>query len=484
MKKVLILWLLFVFMVLANTQEDKVCKDTKEKFEQIDYLLNEFNGTHEALVVFNRSNIKYYFENPRTKYKCIEQYKKKWLYLLYKNKRAYLLESLYRRDKDNYLIPLYIGHIARDRQKTKKALEYYNKYIALKKEDIDKDVLKYIKSGGLMPYKSKWAEKLNPSGEIPRDKLKNIFFSLKSKKIFKETYTKELNIDAIGTLYDHNTSDIGSYHVGNFYFDKNETYNITLETTHARDYRVIIDDMLISKQRNLGHFAKKYTFSKGVHKIEIELLNRDVMYNVSFSMTIDQKRYSNKELQSLLKNRNFELYLVNYRPSYKASYRSGGLQLKKETKSPEVTIKKSSKPVVLILQATTKVNWKIKNAQKTKAIIVGRHSALADKLTVDGKNIPIYHAQSSFRAREMMPKNCRCVGAGGMYLCDNSFLRLYDKIEKLFGEPVDGYTYTSKEKFAVPQEQVQIDKLKALKEKISHDKKVCKESKIDKVFKY
>lgn len=483
MKKLWVL-LLFISVIWADKQEDKMCQETKEKFEQIDYLLNEFNETHKALVIFDRSKIKYNFENARASYKCIAQYKNKWLYLLYKNKRAYVLKNLYRTDKNNYLLPLYIGHIARDNHHRKKALEYYSKYMALKKEDIDKDVLKYIKSGGLMPYKSKWGEKLNPSGEIPRDKLKNIFFSLKNKKPFKETYTKELNIDAIGTLYDHKTSDIGSYHVGNFYFDKNETYNITLVTAHAKDYRVIIDDMLISKQRNSGHFEKKYTFTKGLHKIEIELLNRDVMYKVNFGMTINQKRYSDKELHSLFKNQNFELYLINYQPSYKGSYRSGGLQLKKETKSPEVTIKNSSKPAVLILQSTTKVHWKIINAHKIKAIIVGKHSTLADTLTVDKKNIPIYHTKSSFRAKEIMPKNCRCVGAGGMYLCDNAFLRQHDKVEKLFGKPLNGYTYTNDEKFIVPFEQVHVDKLNVLKEKIAHDKRVCKETQIDKIFKY
>ena len=159
MKRVLVLLLFFISIIQADIKKDKICHETKEKFKQINYLLNKFDETRGAFAIFKQSKINYYFNNPKTNYECIEKYKDKWLYLLYKNRQYYQLEKLYRTDKNNYFIPLYIGHLARDNKNIQKALEYYNKYITLKKDNIDKDVLKYIKSGGLKPYKSKWGKK-------------------------------------------------------------------------------------------------------------------------------------------------------------------------------------------------------------------------------------------------------------------------------------------------------------------------------------
>lgn len=78
--------------------------------------------------------------------------------------------------------------------------------------------------------------------------VKHLAKSLKDKKVFKTTYTKEINIQSHAKLYGNQTSDIGSYHVGSFYFDKNATYNISLKAGHARACRVIIDDMIFSEK--------------------------------------------------------------------------------------------------------------------------------------------------------------------------------------------------------------------------------------------
>jgi len=481
MNKLFILLLLLLSVTQADIQEEKICKEANEKFEQINYLLDKHNEVRGAYAIFERSSMGRYFTNPRKNYKCLKQYKKKWLYLLYKNSKRYPLQNLYKTDKSNYLIPLYLGHIAKESKDTYKALEYYNSYIALKKENLDKEVLKYIKSGGLIPYKSKWAKELNPSGEASSEKFKNIFFSLKNKKIFKTTHTDELNILSVAKLYGHNTFDASSYHIKNFYLDKEGTYNISLRTGNSRACRVIIDGMLFSEQ---NRFQKKYTFTKGLHKIEIEFLNRNSSYDLHFDMTPYQKRYSNKELKEVFKEQEFELIFVNYSPVYSNSHKSGGLQLKMETKSPEVTIKESKKPVVLILQSTKKVNWRLKNSKYLKAVIVGRHSNLTDTLTADKKDVTIYHSKSSFKAGKLLPENCRCIGAGGIYLCNSSFLSTSKRIEKLLSKSLTGYTFSTTEKFSVPQESVDTEKLKKLREKIEQDKKTCKETQIDKVFKY
>jgi len=481
MKKLWMLLLIWSSVIYADAQEDKVCKEAKDKFEQVDYLVNNFKEYSGAFAIFSRSNVAYSFKNTKIQYKCLNKYKDRWLYLLHKNNKLYLLEKLYRTDKTNYLLPLYIGHLARKNNNTQKALDNYNKYITLKKDHLDKDVLKYIKSGGLIQHKSRWAKRLNGKSKIPREKFKNIFFDLKDKTVFKTTQTKELNLQSHFKLYGHNTADIGSYHVGNFYIDKDTTYNISLRTGNARACRVIVDNMILS---NKTRFKKKHSFKKGLHKIEIEFLNRNSSYDLNFDMSVYVERHDDKFLKNLLNNQEFELMLVNYQPSYKGSHQGGGLEIKKETKSPEVTIKKSKKPVVLILQSTAKVNWKLKNTKNLKAVIVGKHSTLTDTLATDTKFDAIYHSKSNFRAKGQVLKNCRCIGAGGIYLCDTTFLSTYGKLKKLLGKSLDGYTYTSKEQFSVPQESVDANAIKMLNSKIELDKKACKERQIDKVFNY
>lgn len=137
MKKLWILLLTLGSVIYANSQEAKVCQEAKEKFEQIDYLLENFNEERGAFAIFNRSRISYHFKNTKTNYKCLDEYKNRWLYLLYKNNKRYPLENLYRTDKTNYLIPLYLGHLSKDNKNTQKALDYYNNYIKLKKVNID-----------------------------------------------------------------------------------------------------------------------------------------------------------------------------------------------------------------------------------------------------------------------------------------------------------------------------------------------------------
>ncbi len=481
MKKLWILLLILGSVIQADAKEDKVCQEARDKFEQIGYLVNKFDDSRGAFAILNRSQVGYHFKNTKSKYKCLDEYKNKYLYLLYKNNKRYLLEGLYRTDKTNYLIPLYLGDLARDNNHVEKALEYYEKYITLKKEHLDKNVLKYMKSGGLEQYKSKWGKQLNPSRDTPHEKFKNIFFGLKDKKIFKTTYSQKIDLQGVATIFGHQTSDIGSYHVGSFNFDKEERYNISLDTGNARACRVIIDDMLFSEKTS---FQQKYTFSKGLHKIEIELLSRHSSYRLNFDMTMYQKRYSDRELTKLFDGQEFEVRLVNYQPRYTSSSNAGGLQIKRGIKSVEIIIEESQKPVVLILQSTAKVNWKLKNTKNLKAVIIGKHSNLTDRLTMDSKNKSIYHSETSFKAKKMMPENCRCIGAGAIYLCDTSFVNTYKKIEKILNKPLGGYTYTSEEQFSVPQERVESDTIERLIEKISYDQKACKETQIDKVFHY
>ena len=59
MKKLWMLLLILSSVIYADTQEDKVCKEAKDKFEQIDYLINNFEEYRGAFAIFSRSNIAY-----------------------------------------------------------------------------------------------------------------------------------------------------------------------------------------------------------------------------------------------------------------------------------------------------------------------------------------------------------------------------------------------------------------------------------------
>lgn len=479
-KSIWVLTLPFVF-IFANADKEKLCTKVDHTFKQIHFLLDQFDDTSGAYHLFKESRLKSIFSKNDQANQCVSKQYNTWYYLLYKNNQRYTLSSLSQSNPTNYLIPLYLGHLARDNDQKEKALSYYQNYIELKKTDIEPQVQEYIQSGGLKPYISKWAQHLNSNQEIPKEKFKNIFFGIKDKKIFKTTYTNKLNFLQFSKVHGHDTTDTASYHVGNFYIPKNGDYTLSLNTSRAKACRVIIDEMLLSERTS---FQKQFRFSKGFHKIEIELLNKDTTFELSFAFTPHQKRYAIQDIQRSLPKKPFKIYLVNYQPNYQGeSTSNGGFKIKKESKSPELLLEDSDQPIILILQSTTQVNWKIKNSKQVHTVIIGKHSSLSDTFSADTTIKHLYHAEENFRAKEFLPdlQKCQCVSSS-FFLCDDSFLRQSEKIEKLFNHRVNAYTYSTKDLFLVPQEIVKENILKDFKQKLDHEKKLCQETKLDKIL--
>lgn len=471
----LLLILLLSSAAYAAYDEASLCKELDVKFEQADYLIKTFNDHRGAYTVVKHSPINYRQNGTRNaSLQCLDTYKDRWIYLLYKNDQFGSLEQLFRQDETNPLLARYLGDISKKHKRSEQALTYYRQYVTLTKKP-DPKVLEYIKSGGLIAYKSKWAKHLNPGGDIPTGKFKNIFFDTKTKKVFKTTYSDTIDIRANIKIFGQNTIDAASYHVGYFKVEQETPYTILLRAG-AKACRVVVDGRLLTEQTR---YQKPYTFSKGVHKIEIEYLNRNYFYDLHFSMTPHQKRYSNDELKQRFANQNYDVWVINYQPLRKGTNSGGSVNYEPGARTPEITLKNSAKPVLLILQSSGKVEWRLKNTRNVKAIVVGSHNESLDSVKTDRKHT-IYHAERSFKAADYKAANHRCIGS--ILVGGSPFLRLNDDVSKLFGRPVLAYTYSRKQRFEAPQEIIDPKEVRQMQVTYDQAKQECGQSKLGKAI--
>jgi len=479
MYKISIIFFFSGLLSFANPMQKDTCEQTNKTFTQSDFLIKSFQDYKGAENILNQSSISYLFMNPKFKeLKCVQKHFNSWINILYKNKKIYPLKNLSKIYKDTPLIPLYLGNIYKDRDRYKKALSYYEKYIKLQKTAIDPTVLAYIKRGGKKLYKSKWAKHLNPKNLIPEKKFKNIFFNLSNKNIVKTTYSNDIKIFAVAKLFNKNTNDISSYHVGKIYFDTNTTQILSFDCGDARGCRLIIDDLLISKR---ALRQKIYHFTQGMHKIEIEYLNHSPVYSLKFSLSPFKEKLSKKALKKTFHGTNADIWLVNYKVGYKESIGKGGITLDMKTNTPTITLKQSKKPIILFLQSNDYVQWRLKNTKNVEAILIGYHNNKLDDIQIDSNEDKVSYTSLDLSV-EAYPSTQPCLCTpGGIFLCKN-LLTKANEIKSIFGKNITTYTYSKEQTFIVPDTYISPSIFEKEKTALLRKKQLCKENKLDKIF--
>jgi hypothetical protein len=227
------------------------------------------------------------------------------------------------------------------------------------------------------------------------------------------------------------SKDFGAYWVGNFTYEKKNTMEISIAQSWAKT-RVIIDGMVVYEGSN-SNAQLPYEFSKGKHKIEVEYVNNWHTTGFALSIKAKEKIYSEKELKealSKLTSKNSEVLVASVYES------------RAKDQSIELILAKHTKPVILVLNAYDTVEWRIKNAYKTKieAVIYGAHKP-GTQISGDlSKSVPIFPYEGHLGSYSMK-KSCSCINGGALFHCDgNNAEETINRIESLTGKKIFGFS--------------------------------------------
>ena len=363
------------------------------------------------------------------------------------------IRSLQRLEKDfpeNLNITRYLGDAYKkeyyDNNKPpmrEKAIESYKKYITLAEAasvSVDPKIKDFLKSGGLKKVNKTWGDYLNPKGDIPVGNFKAFYLDSREPKkiIFSEM------VDEIGVNYPYeafhgiDSGHFGGYWVGYLEVNKETKKTLYLSFSNSK-IRVIVDGYELYKGSHSTEIP--YTFKKGKHKVEVEYLNgwHTTELNVKILPRIVFK--TNDEIKKSIKAVNIKNMELWYTGVYESNKKDSQIVL---------NIKKSSKPIVLLLQSYSAVRWKINNPHQTEIIkvILNSRSPIA---TVDGiEHDKIIYTKATVDSGYSIKRNCSCIN--GMYHCEGGNFNGQGNIASLFGKKVRGFSgkYSASE-FAVPE---------------------------------
>lgn len=399
-------------VVFAQSIKSELCERVKKISIEAEVLYSDFDDSTSAIALMQNTQFRRALHSKPECFKndqyliYINQYS---LYLSKTNKHRYIniLEKFLSRFPENTLMYLYLGNMYKEifqgqkrAQYRFKAISSYEKYIELSKNNktiIDKGALEFLKNGGLVKVESTWGKYLNPNDVIPENRFKTFYINT---NIPKKIIASEI-VDSVSVNYSYkdfhgiNSKDFGAYWVGNFTFTKNTTLQLNISQSWAKT-RVIIDNLIVYEGGNNAEIP--FNFVKGTHKIEVEYMNN--WHTTSFSMGINpfQKLYKYNELKQNLKlSDDINVWYVGI---YESQKKDHGVDL---------VLKKSQKPIVLLLQSHETTIWNITNPFKNtiNAIIVGR-SKPGSKVVGDLEEESIFYISSKLGNHRIYPK-CNCL---------------------------------------------------------------------------
>ncbi len=346
-----------------------------------------------------------------------------------------------------------------------KALKAYRDYLEVAKSlniQVDKEILDFIDSNGLKKVKSSWGDYLiSDKAQIPTGKFKAVYFDSREPK--KIIFSEVVDRVAINYIYDQfhkiDSGHFGGYWVGYLEFDRDEKMAINLSFSNSK-IRVIVDGYEVYKGRRGGVIP--FNFSKGKHKIEIEYLNgwHTTELNVKIFPFIEFLTINEiKEKLDKIDMKNVDFWYVGV---YESRAKDSSITLK---------IKKSQKPVILLLQSYSAVNWKIENPKKTniKRVVLNSSSPIATVEGVDASKV-IYSKDMVGYGYRMKP-NCSCVN--GMFHCEGGTFKGYAPVPKRFNKKIKGFSgkYSTKS-LVVPEIEIDSARWQRIKEQEKRLKKL------------
>ena len=430
MTKIIKFYLLFSISLFAYEKQN-ICKKMEREFVASQLIKNQLKDNEIAFNILKQgsiSSIRYKKQDCLSEKKYLE-YMDYYLQLMLKGNIYYrrspqIVEKLIKKYPNHSNFHLVLGDYYRKMFQERyngifrdKVLESYKNYANLKKRGVSKEILDYIAHNGLKKTDNTWGKRLNPQNKIPKIGFQAYYFNINEPK---KIITSE-NVDAISVNYAYKSfhgiesHKFGAYWVGNLRFDKEEKKVITIDLSRSK-VRIIIDGYILYEGKNSNEIP--YTFKKGIHKIEVEFLNHWHTTDLMVNILPYYKKYSIDEIGKELKNLNlkdFELWYV------------GVYESRNKNHTIDLNIKKSEKPIVLLLNARSSVIWNIKNPYNTKiaSIVLNGVRSIS---SVKGVKSKIIYAKRSILFGYTLPKECTC--NSGYYKCSSGFKA--DKILAMF----------------------------------------------------
>lgn len=321
-----------------------------------------------------------------------------------------------------------------------------------------------------------WGSIVNPSGEIPTNKFKRIYFNAETKKILYSDFVQKPYMDItkdndFAKRYNITKKEFAVYMVGNIDFEKRVQKNIAVRSSHSADVRVIVDGNIICENKC---YDMAYTFEKGRHTIEIEYLNDIEFFHwakIYVSFVDIYEYYSKKEVQHKLQ----KLITPSTKLWYLALY-----QPRNPKEDVHLNLKNSRDPTVLFISSYRAANFVIENLKKAnlQAIVSSGDSGTTFNFK-NQKAVPIIRTVLYDKHRidfetELLP---RCE-TQPISRCEGGFVPILEQIKSFSqGKELEGISFGTKNNMiSIPQ--IELTKVKR-QEIIDESKKILDKHAMD-----
>lgn len=303
---------------------------------------------------------------------------------------------------------------------------------------------------------------VSAKASAPKGEFNAVYFDTRLGKVLDKTTTPKIGISyAWHDQYETPSEDFGAYWAGKAGFDQDTLKYFKVDISQGVA-RIAVDGVVVYEGDEKAEFP--YHFSQGDHLVEVRFFNNWHTTDFGVAMVNEEEvQEENRHPVSLpiKHSRPSDPYVdsnqgLDFLSEETATFSVGGLPPEFAAKPPQlllvgafesderdssvtVVLNKAPTPLVLMLDADSRVHWVIKNPANTpiaKVIHAPRTSVSLETpgtIPVEAKKFP---SLTSFRSDDV---NCSCSAA--YFHCEyRPLLPLIKTLQSKTGLPVYGYT--------------------------------------------
>lgn len=308
-----------------------------------------------------------------------------------------------------------------------------------------------------------WANRLNPSGKVPKQGFKAVYFD--RKNLSRPPITETVDSIAIKYAWAHfhqiDSSNFAGYWVGQLNFREATLKQITVSQSRANS-RILIDGDVVFEGGESKSFD--HEFSRGSHIVEVEYINN--WHTTEFKVTIGDAvgDSSPKEVLSYLRDNTSKNVGLNYVGIYESGSSDTHVNL---------SVPRSGKPLVLWLSSYEAVDWNISASDRVEAVVMSsyapgsRLSGILPKQVFHMRGGPRQHTEA---------KRCTC-SSGGIFHCEDrsDLVAIASELKQASGLALVGYAmkYAASDLSIVPFDEDVRQRVVAIRKRNDEAKRAC-----------
>ncbi len=310
---------------------------------------------------------------------------------------------------------------------------------------------------------SSWATRLNPSGKIPNEGFRAVYFDRKnlSRPPATETVESIAIKYAWADFHQIDSPNFGGYWVGQLNFREATLKQITVSQSWAKA-RILIDGDVVFEGGESKSFD--HEFSRGSHIVEVEYINN--WHTTEFKVTIGDvvRESSPEEVLSYLRDHTSKNAGLNYVGIYESGSSDTRINL---------SVPRSGKPLVLWLSSYEAVDWNISASDHVEAVVMSsyapgsRLSGILPKKVFHMRGGPRQHTEA---------KRCTCSG-GGIFHCEDrsDLVAIASELKQASGLSLVGYAmkYAASDLSIVPFDEDVRQRVVAIRKSNDEAKRAC-----------